>query len=103
MNVLISDLPNNTDNLVANKKKACDIGDPAVKSMTNKYFNQNLYRDVDDVFGKNATDRNYVTQPSTTIPNDQDAVLKFVYDLPPSCKEDNIMCYRNVHNINNIR
>jgi hypothetical protein len=43
---------------------------------------------------KKYLDRFYYTMPSTTIPNDQDAFLKFVYPNPPTCKENSINCLK---------
>jgi hypothetical protein len=91
MNVLMNEYVQNPT-----RKPACDISRRDVKKNAKKLFNNNLYRDVDDVFQKNASDRNFYTNPGTTVPNDQDAFLKFLYPLPKTCKEGNeISCYKN--------
>ena len=91
MNILMSDYTQNPK-----RAKACDVSQAPVRKMTQKYFNHNLYRDVSDVFHKNASDRNYYTMPSTEIPNAQDKFLKFTYNIDQTCKEGNgRICYAN--------
>lgn len=83
MNVLVSDY---TDNV--NIPEACRT----VPNEVEDNFNHNLYKDVGDVFSKNNGQRQFVTNPSTTIPNDQDAFREFLYkDLisTKTCKEGN--------------
>lgn len=72
-----------------NRPKACNVADGKVKSTVNKYFDKNLYRDVDDVHHKNASDRQYYTNPVTTIPNDQEGFAKWLYATEKTCKEGN--------------
>lgn len=93
MNVLMNEYVQNPT-----RAQACDISNKNIKKTTKKYFNKNLYRDVDDVFQKNASDRNYYTTPSTTIPNDMEAFAKFLFPLPKTCKEGSATeCYRDTY------
>ena len=55
-------------------------------------FNYNLYRDSGDLYGKNNSQRQYVTMPSTTIPNDQTTFAKWLYQTGPTCKEKSVYC-----------
>ncbi len=55
-------------------------------------FNYNLYRDTSDLYGKNNSQRQFVTMPSTTIPNDQTTFAKWLYQTAPTCKEKSIYC-----------
>ena len=55
-------------------------------------FNYNLYRDAGDLYGKNNSQRQYYTMPSTTIPNDQTTFAKYLYQVGPTCKEKAIYC-----------
>ena len=55
-------------------------------------FNYNLYRDVGDLYGKNNSQREYYTMPSTTIPNNQTSFAKWCYGSGPTCKEKSIYC-----------
>lgn len=91
MNILMSDYSKNPK-----RAKACNLDNKHINKLTTKYFNNNLYRDVGDVFHKNASDRNYYTTAITTIPNDQDSFLKFAFDIKKTCKEGNgKTCYGN--------
>jgi hypothetical protein len=55
-------------------------------------FNYNLYRDTGDLYGKNNSQRQYVTMPATTIPNDQTTFAKWLYQTGPTCKEKAVYC-----------
>lgn len=93
MNVLFSDYSDNPD-----RKPACDLTKGKAKKIVKKYFDNNLYRDVSDIYNRNASDRNYYTMPSTTIPNDQYAFSQFLYGQDKTCKEGNSdTCYKNLY------
>lgn len=55
-------------------------------------FNQNLYRDVSDLYSKNNSQREFYQMPSTQSYNDQTAFAKWLYNTGPTCKEDTIKC-----------
>lgn len=82
MNVLISDITANP-----NRPPACYSEDPDTKEEIETFFNYNLYKDVDDVWDKRNSQREYVTQPSTTIPNDRDTFMKWCWNTPYVCKD----------------
>lgn len=82
MNILMSDYKLNPK-----RAKACNISNKKVKQEAQKYFNRNLYRDVGDIFQKNASDRNWYTTANTQIPNDDGAFKKYLYNIRPTCKE----------------
>lgn len=65
---------------------------PKVKEEIEDKFNYNLYRDVSDLYGKNNSQREFYTAPSTTIPNDQTSFAKWCYSTGSTCKEDTIKC-----------
>jgi hypothetical protein len=91
MNVLVSDYAN------PQRKKACEINGKT-KKLIKKYFDNNLYRDVSDIYNKKASDRNYYTTPITTIPNDQKAFADYCYGKSKTCKEGNSQkCYVNMY------
>lgn len=71
----------------------------SVKKDIQKKFNNNLFKDVNDVFSRKNSQRQFYTVPVTTIPNDQSGFSKWLYDVGPTCKEGNgIKC-----DINNYR
>tara|TARA_Y100000389_G_scaffold17613_2_gene15387 strand:+ start:4373 stop:4921 length:549 start_codon:yes stop_codon:yes gene_type:complete len=70
------------------RDKACDY-DSEVKETINSKFNVNLYKDLNDVFDRNNSQRQFYTMPSSTIPNNQTDFAKWLYDTKPICKEGN--------------
>jgi hypothetical protein len=81
MNVLLTDCPD--------RAPAADITDPEVEQQVDQHFNNTLYRNVNDIWGKNNSQRQFYTNPSTTIPNDRDSFMKWCYNTPYTCKEGN--------------
>lgn len=65
---------------------------PKLQEEIEEKFNYNLYRDVSDLYGKNNSQREFYTAPSTTIPNDQTSFAKWCYSTGSTCKEDTIKC-----------
>jgi hypothetical protein len=85
MNVLLTDYTQNPD-----KKPAADVDNPHVKKEMERNFNIGLNRDVDDIWQKENSQRQFYATPSTTIPNDRDSFMKWCYNTPYSCKEGNL-------------
>jgi len=71
MNVLINEYVENPNRPPARPTEQ-------VPDEIDKYFNHNLYKDVDDVWGKANSQRQYYTTPNTTIPNDRASFLKWL-------------------------
>lgn len=94
MNATMKDYMNIKEGKIVDRPPACDITVPDVKEEVDKLFNNNLYRDIDDVFGKMNSQRQFYTMPSTTIPNDRESFQKWLYDSPMTCKEDQNYCLR---------
>ena len=74
---------------------APDITTPKAKIELDSMFRTQWYSDPTDVFGKSQSQREFVTQPSTTIPNDQKSYQNWLYKIPgKTCKEGNgAACY----------
>ena len=53
-------------------------------------FNASLFRDVDDIFERKNSQRQFYTMPSTTIPNDQSSFAEWLYKTGPTFKEQGI-------------
>ena len=81
-------------NRIVDRAEACDINDIDVKKQIDSSFNNNLYKDVNDIFGKMNSQRQFYTMPSTTIPNAQDDFAKWLYLNPKTCKEDQDFCLK---------
>jgi hypothetical protein len=93
MNVTMKDMLN-IDPKKPGRPKACDTTNPEVKQKMDEMFNHNLFKDVNDVFGKMNSQRQFYTMPNTTIPNAQDDFAKWLYLNPKTCKEDQDYCLR---------
>jgi hypothetical protein len=81
MNVMLTD--------DTNRKQACDIDNRKVRKLMNKKFKANLFNDIEDVYDRKNSQRQFYTMPSTTIPNNQKTFQNWLYKTPPTCKEGN--------------
>jgi len=74
---------------------AANITTTKAKIAMDDFFRVQWYSDPTDVFGKSQSQREFITMPSTTIPNDQDSYQKWLYKIPgKTCKEGNAeACY----------
>jgi hypothetical protein len=83
MNVLLDEIKYNPG-----RPEAAPVDNPMVKQTLDDYFRVQWFSDPTDVFGKNQSQRQFVTQPSTTVPNDQGAFADWLYKIPgKTCKE----------------
>ena len=86
MNPSISDYGTN----VPPPPKSCpSYNNTGVQRRVEELFNEDLYRDVNDVFGKNNSQRQFYTVPGNRVPNDQGSFAQWCYGTPPTCKEGN--------------
>ena len=66
-----------------------------IAELTEQYFDQGLYKDADDIFNNKNSQRQFFTNPSTTIPNDREAFTDFCFSNMKSCRGgDSDKCYR---------
>jgi hypothetical protein len=87
MNVLLTDLKNAKD-----RKRACTANDDhSTMNEIDKNFDINLYKNVDDVWNKQNSQRQYFTMPWTTIPNNQTDLATWLYHTGPTLKERGIL------------
>ena len=97
MNVLLTDYTDNPNRESLNKVNNYD-NQKLNKDVDDKFY-YNLYRDVDDVYHKYNSQRQFYTMPSTTIANEQGRFVNSLYKVPPTCKEGNgYRCYGNIYN-----
>lgn len=82
MNVLMNEYTENP-----NRPPADEHDDVEVQKEIESKFNADLYRDVDDIWGRNNSQRQFYTMPSTTIPNDRDSFMRWAYKTPYICKD----------------
>jgi len=83
MNVLIDEIKYNP-----RRPAAASVLDPNVQVSLDDFFRTEFARDPTDVFGRNQSQRQFITMPSTSIPNDVDSYQKWLYKIPgKTCKE----------------
>ncbi len=84
-NVLIDQIKYNPT-----RAAAPDITTRARRVDLDDFFRVQWYSDPTDVFGKTQSQRMFVSQPSTTVPNDQGSYQDWLYKIPgKTCKEGN--------------
>ncbi len=67
---------------------AADITTTGSKVALDEFFRVQWYSDPTDVFGKAQSQREFVSMPNTTIPNDQGSYQDWLYKIPgKTCKE----------------
>lgn len=89
-NVLLTDY---TDQ--PNRPRACSMDDPEIAELTEKFFDQGLYKNADDIFNNKNSQRQFFTNPATTIPNDRESFTDFCFSGMKSCRDgDSAKCYR---------
>ena len=72
------------------REAAPDITTTQAKVNLDSMFRTQWYSDPTDVFGKTQSQRMFVSNPSTTIPNDQGSYQNWLYKIPgKTCKEGN--------------
>ena len=85
MNVLLTDYVENPQ-----RKPAGDVDIPQVQESMDKHFSDGLYKDINNIWDRNNSQRQFYTNPSTTIPNDRDSFMKWCWNTPYTCKDGNL-------------
>ncbi len=85
-----------------NTTESCDsYNNKGIQQSIDQKFNSSLYRDVNDIFGKSNSARQFYTVPGNSIPNDQGTFAKWLYGTPKTCKEGNgLQCAANQYGVN---
>jgi hypothetical protein len=76
MNVLMNEYADNPE-----RREACDVDENKIKRVINDKYFKDTYRDVDDVFDRKSSFRNFYTMPNTSIPNDQTGYAQWLYGI----------------------
>jgi hypothetical protein len=83
MNVLVDEVKYSPT-----RAPAASVDTPVVKATLDEFFRVNWFSDPTDVFGKTQNQRQFITMPSTTIPNDRESFQDWLYKIPgKTCKE----------------
>lgn len=75
---------------VVRDNEACDLSRPEIKTLSDAYFNNNLFRDTSDLFGKLSSARQYYSVPN----HDSISFAKWLYKNEDICKVNNDFCLR---------
>ena len=73
---------------------ASNVDDDDIKDDMVINFNTDLYRDIDELFDKKNSQRQFYTTPNTLIPNNQTEFANWLYKIPDTCKEEQKNCLR---------
>ena len=69
------------------REPACEYTDK-MKTKIEDAFSANLYEDTNDIYGRNNSQRQFYTMPSTQMPNRQDEFKSWLYKKGPTLKEN---------------
>lgn len=72
----------------------CNLSNPAVKEKAKKYYYDGLYQDVDDVFQRRNSERQFYTIPSTFDYQDQAMFANWLFNTGNTCKQESGQCFR---------
>lgn len=97
MNPSVTDIKYSPD-----RPEACPVENPMVKNQIERNYDKRVFRDVTDIFGRDNSERQFYTVPSSTIPNKQGEYAEWLYGNGATCKEGNgVECeYRAYRYIN---
>ena len=80
------------------RSPARDVLQKKNQNLIDNVFSKNTYRDASDIFNRNNGQRQFVTVPSTTYPNNQGLFANWLYGTPITCKEGNgAQCVANLY------
>ena len=98
MNVLQSDYENNTERIAENEAELYnETKYEEIQEEVNDNFDNDLYKDMTDIYNNRNSQRQFYTTPNTQIPNDQTSFAKWCYGTPATCKEgNNLQCFNNL-------
>lgn len=73
---------------------ACNDDDDNINDEIDNKFNEDLFRDIDDLFSIKNSQRQFYTVPSTSNPPDTTKFANWLYKSPTTCKNDQSRCLR---------
>jgi hypothetical protein len=96
--------PTFMDYAAGDMQQSCSsYNNSVIRDLEKVYFNEGLYEDNFDIFGKEHSARQFYTMPVNSIVNDQGAFAEWCYKRPPTCKEGNgIQCSVNLPSSNDV-
>jgi len=85
---------NITDYNEGNPPVACNSYDEDINEEININFNHDLFRNIDELWEKGNSQRQFYTMPNTAVPNNQKDFAEWLYKVPETCKENQFNCLR---------
>ena len=73
---------------------ACNADDKDINDKMEMGFNMDLYKDIEDLWDKKNSQRQFYVLPNTKVPNDQESFANWCYNSYETCKEDQVNCLR---------
>jgi len=81
------------DNEVLNATPICDPS--AHKQTIEANFDKGLFNNLDDIFQRNNSQRQFVVNPSTTVPNDRESFMTWLWETPFVCRDGDMdACFK---------
>ena len=74
--------------------EACNATDDDIQESIKVNFDHKLFRDVDELWERENSQRQFYTMPNTAVPNNQKEFSEWLYLLPSNCKESGEACLR---------
>jgi hypothetical protein len=76
----------------SNIAEPCNTDDKNVQQDMQNLYNSTIYRNIQDVFERENSQRMFYTVPIRTVPNDQTEFANWLYKTGPTCKENSQNC-----------
>lgn len=80
--------PSVTDYNNGDPPAASNADDDEIKESVHLTFNTDLFRDVDELWERKNSQRQFYTVPNTSVPNNQTEFAKWLWHVPQTCKTD---------------
>jgi hypothetical protein len=76
----------------SNIAEPCNIDNKNIQTDMQNLYNSSIYRNIEDVFERENSQRMFYTVPIRTVPNDQTEFANWLYKSSPTCKENSQNC-----------
>lgn len=95
MNPTITDYNTNYNPMTTSAVVPCNEDDEEIKDDIRVNFNHNLFRDVEDIWEKENSQRQFYTLPNTGVPNNREGFQNWLFGNMPSGK--NVQSRGSIH------
>lgn len=75
-----------------NLAEPCNIDDDDIPNQMQNLYNSSIYRNLEDVWERENSQRIFYTVPIQTVPNSQTDFANWLYKTGPSCKDNTQYC-----------